>query len=111
MTAATPLAYTHSAIGDFTIRDVIEGQTAGQLIVAADDWGWWTTLLGGDTIAPTTGIPQAVAVGLVRAGFLTRVDGAATGLSVVTQAAASEPDPGRPGGPSLPPHPHRARRR
>ncbi|MBY8860507.1 hypothetical protein K7711_28835 [Nocardia sp. CA2R105] len=72
MTAATPLVHTRSAVGDFTIRDVIEGQTAGQLIVAADDWGWWVTLLGGNTIAPTTGIQQAVAVGLVRAGFLTR---------------------------------------
>ncbi|MGV9677899.1 hypothetical protein ACWDSJ_21700 [Nocardia sp. NPDC003482] len=72
MTAATPLFQHSSAVGDFTIRDVIEGQTAGQLIVAADDWGWWTTLLGGDTIAPTTGIQQTVADGLVRAGFLTR---------------------------------------
>lgn len=77
MTAPLPLAHAHSgvtrsAIGDFTIRDIIEGNTAGQLVVAADDWGWWTTLLGGDTIAPTTGIQHAVAVGLVRAGFLTR---------------------------------------
>ncbi|WP_067574544.1 methyltransferase domain-containing protein [Nocardia acidivorans] len=72
MTAVTPLVHSHTALGDFTIRDVIEGQTAGQLIVAADDWGWWTTLLGGDTIAPSTGIQQTVAVGLVRAGFLIR---------------------------------------
>ncbi|MFI1916995.1 hypothetical protein [Nocardia sp. NPDC020380] len=71
MTAVTPLVQ-HSAIGDFTIRDVIEGQTAGQLIVAADDWGWWVTLLGGDSIAPTTGIQDTVADGLVRAGFLIR---------------------------------------
>ncbi|MET9489685.1 hypothetical protein [Nocardia sp. NPDC006630] len=72
MTAVTPLVHPHAGIGDFTIRDVIEGQTAGQLIVAADDWGWWTTLLGGDTIAPSTGIQQTVAHGLVRAGFLAR---------------------------------------
>ncbi|GAB0106757.1 hypothetical protein JMUB6875_57460 [Nocardia sp. JMUB6875] len=72
MTAVTPLLHSSSAIGDFTIRDVIEGQTAGQLIVAADDWGWWVTLLGGDTIAPTTGIQHTVAEGLVRAGFLIR---------------------------------------
>ncbi|RDI50839.1 class I SAM-dependent methyltransferase [Nocardia mexicana] len=72
MTAVTPLVAPHSAVGDFTIRDVIEGQTAGQLIVAADDWGWWTTLLAGETIAPATGIQQTVADGLVRAGFLHR---------------------------------------
>ncbi|MEC3914665.1 hypothetical protein [Nocardia sp. CDC160] len=72
MTAVTPLIHSHSAIGDFTIRDVIEGQTAGQLIVAADDWGWWATLLGGDTIVPATGIQQTVAEGLMRAGFLIR---------------------------------------
>ncbi|MCU1641304.1 MAG: Diacylglycerol O-acyltransferase [Nocardia sp.] len=72
MTTVTPLVHAHAAIGDFTIRDVIEGQTAGQLIVAADDWGWWTTLLGGDTIEPSTGIQQTVALGLVRAGFLAR---------------------------------------
>ncbi|MBF6170467.1 class I SAM-dependent methyltransferase [Nocardia blacklockiae] len=72
MTAVTPLVASHSAVGDFTIRDVIEGQTAGQLIVAADDWGWWATLLAGETIAPTTGIQQTVADGLIRAGFLHR---------------------------------------
>lgn len=72
MTAVTPLVSHHSAAGDFTIRDVIEGQTAGQLIVAADDWGWWTTLLDGNTIAPTGGIQRAVADGLERAGFLLR---------------------------------------
>ncbi|MEU6581680.1 hypothetical protein [Nocardia sp. NPDC046763] len=72
MTAVTPLVQPQSALGDFTIRDVIEGQTAGQLIVAADDWGWWVTLLGGDTVAPTTGIQQTVAEGLMRAGFLLR---------------------------------------
>ncbi|AYF78399.1 hypothetical protein D7D52_36355 [Nocardia yunnanensis] len=66
MTAVTPLVHSPSHIGDFTIRDVIEGQTAGQLIAAADDWGWWVTLLGGDTTAPTTGIQHTVAEGLVR---------------------------------------------
>ncbi|MFE3189687.1 hypothetical protein ACFXHA_11810 [Nocardia sp. NPDC059240] len=72
MTAVTPLVHSPSHIGDFTIRDVIEGQTAGQLIVAADDWGWWVTLLGGDAIVPTTGIQHTVAEGLERAGFLIR---------------------------------------
>ncbi|MBB5917114.1 hypothetical protein BJY24_006026 [Nocardia transvalensis] len=72
MTTVTPLVSPHPTLGDFTIRDVIEGQTAGQLIVAADDWGWWTSLLAGDTIEPAIGIQQTVADGLVRAGFLHR---------------------------------------
>ncbi|MCX4092728.1 hypothetical protein [Nocardia sp. alder85J] len=73
MTAVTPLVqHSATSAGEFTIRDVIEGQTAGFLIVAADDWGWWTALLGGDSIVPTTGIQQTVADGLMRAGFLAR---------------------------------------
>ncbi|MQY31447.1 class I SAM-dependent methyltransferase [Nocardia aurantia] len=73
MTAVTPLIHqSASTTAEFTIRDVIEGQTAGHLIVAADDWGWWTALLSGESIVPTTGIQQTVADGLIRAGFLAR---------------------------------------
>ncbi|GAA5078334.1 class I SAM-dependent methyltransferase [Nocardia iowensis] len=74
MTAATTTValFNHAPPAGLTIRDVVEGQTAAQLVVAADDWGWWATLLNGDSIAPTSGIQQTVSDGLVRAGFLTR---------------------------------------
>ncbi|QIS13225.1 hypothetical protein [Nocardia arthritidis] len=73
MTAATTIAlFNQPEAPGLTIRDVIEGQTAAQLVVAADDWGWWATLLNGDSIAPTSGIQHTVTEGLVRAGFLTR---------------------------------------
>lgn len=53
-----------------TIRDVIEGQTAGHLIVAADDYGWWTDLLAGHPVHPTSGTLEAVvADALIRAGM------------------------------------------
>jgi len=71
MTAVTPIASHSPAVADLTVRDVIEGHTAGQLIVTADDWGWWTALLAGDAVAPATGIQSTVADALVRAGFLT----------------------------------------
>ncbi|WP_067666365.1 class I SAM-dependent methyltransferase [Nocardia miyunensis] len=71
MTAVTPLE-PHSTAAELTIRDVIEGHTAGQLIVTADDWGWWTVALAGDTITPTTGVEATVADALERAGFLIR---------------------------------------
>lgn len=74
MTAATTTVafFNQNPAPGLTVRDVIEGQTAAQLVVAADDWGWWATLLNGDSIAPTSGIQHAVTDGLVRAGFLNR---------------------------------------
>jgi hypothetical protein len=67
MTIATEQAQATIAI---SLGKVIEGQTAARLIVAADDYGWWTSLLGGGAIVPITGIQLIVASGLARCGLL-----------------------------------------
>jgi hypothetical protein len=85
MTITTSIAETATAetpSPSVTLRDVIEGQTAGQLIVAADDYDWWTTLLDGAPIHPTSAIENVVADGLIRAGLLV---GSASGI-VLTQS-------------------------
>ncbi|WP_328856177.1 hypothetical protein OG579_12445 [Williamsia herbipolensis] len=73
MTITTPITDTATSGTQspaVTLRDVIEGQTAGHLIVAADDYDWWTTLLADTPIQPTSAIENVVADGLIRAGLL-----------------------------------------
>ncbi len=56
------------------LHSVLEGYTAAQMVVAADDFGWWTKLEGangaGVVVAEDGALPQTVARALVRAGWL-----------------------------------------
>ncbi|MGZ8177750.1 hypothetical protein ACXVUM_07440 [Williamsia sp. SKLECPSW1] len=73
MTTTEPI--TTAVTPDATsIRDIVEGQTAGHLVVAADDWGWWTDLLDGAPVRAATRMEQVVADGLIRAGLLAARD-------------------------------------
>ncbi|WP_299569582.1 hypothetical protein [uncultured Williamsia sp.] len=74
MTITGPITrHTDSAeLPAVSLRDMIDGQTAGHLVVAADDWGWWTDLLDGHAVRTTTCMEEVVADGLVRAGLLSR---------------------------------------
>lgn len=63
------------------IADLVEGQTAAYLVVAADDLGWWQRLLStGGTVVPGTGLQHALARALARIGWLAP-DGAGYGLT------------------------------
>lgn len=54
-----------------TLADLLEGQTAAHLVVAADDLGWWQKLLYQDeNVVPSTRLQQAVARALHRIGWL-----------------------------------------
>jgi hypothetical protein len=53
-----------------TIREMVEGQTAAHLVLAADDYSWWSDMLAGRTVRPDSGIETIVADGLVRCGLL-----------------------------------------
>ncbi|MEW5810527.1 MAG: hypothetical protein AB1925_13830 [Actinomycetota bacterium] len=54
-----------------TLADLLEGQTAAHLVVAADDLGWWEQLLDPDaTILAATGLQRALARALQRIGWL-----------------------------------------
>ncbi|GAB2981100.1 hypothetical protein LWP59_10740 [Amycolatopsis acidiphila] len=53
------------------LGDLIEGQTAAHLAVAADDLGWWQQqLYRGEDIVPTTGLQRALSKALERLGWL-----------------------------------------
>jgi hypothetical protein len=55
------------------LSHVLEGQTAAQLVLAADELGWWKTLLDGGgrgAITPASGIQRCLARALVRIGWL-----------------------------------------
>jgi hypothetical protein len=57
------------------IADLLEGQTAAQLVVAADDLGWWQqSLYRGETIVPRTGLQRSLARALQRIGWLEPTD-------------------------------------
>lgn len=55
-----------------SMRDIVDGHTAGHLVVAADDYGWWTDLLDGVPVHVSTPMEDVVADGLTRAGLLIR---------------------------------------
>lgn len=58
---------------DMNIGHLLEGQTAAQLVVAADDLGWWQRLLGdGAVVVPATGLQRSLASALCRFGWLER---------------------------------------
>jgi hypothetical protein len=58
------------------LTDLIEGQTAAHLAVAADDLGWWQQqLYHGNAIVPTTGLQHILARALHRIGWLEPGDG------------------------------------
>ena len=53
------------------LADLLDAQTAAQLVVAADDLGWWQRLLyAGKEIVPGTGLQRAMAHALHRIGWL-----------------------------------------
>ncbi|MFC7310750.1 hypothetical protein ACFQVC_41875 [Streptomyces monticola] len=52
------------------LSDLLEGQTANHIILAADELGWWKQLLGdAREIVPTTGLQRSLAVALHRIGW------------------------------------------
>lgn len=58
------------------LPDLLEGQTAAHLVVAADDLGWWQRLLyGAEEIVPGTGLQRSLANALHRIGWLEPTDG------------------------------------
>lgn len=58
-----------------SVREVVDGQTAAHLVVAADDFGWWADMLSGRRIRPSSGIEQVVAEGLWQCGLITPAAG------------------------------------
>lgn len=58
---------TNTAI---TLRGMVDGQTAAHLVLAADDYEWWTQLLAGHPVRPVSGVEGVVADGLIRCSLL-----------------------------------------
>jgi hypothetical protein len=57
--------------GPLGLSDLLEGQTASHIVLAADDLGWWRRLLGPDReIAPENGLQKTLAHALHRIGWL-----------------------------------------
>jgi hypothetical protein len=53
------------------LADLLEGPTAAQLVVAADDLGWWARLLNGaGSVVPATRLQRSLARALERIGWL-----------------------------------------
>lgn len=63
---------TSSPRPSFGLGDLLEGQTAAHMVVAADELGWWNDLLTpGGTIRPLGGVARTVADALARLGWIT----------------------------------------
>jgi hypothetical protein len=69
------------------LADLLEGQTAAHLVVAADDLGWWVSLLGGVPVRPGTHLQRTLAGGLHRIGWL-EPDGAGYRLTAAGRDVA-----------------------
>ncbi|MDT0310145.1 hypothetical protein RM780_24780 [Streptomyces sp. DSM 44917] len=65
------MTYSSTPNSPLRLGDLLEGQTASHIVIAADDLGWWDQLLGGArAIVPATGLQRSLAQALSRIGWL-----------------------------------------